>query len=161
MKSNDKQVTNIGPVFEDLKSQEKWVNSFWPYTSKCSAIDDCASDGYSVIAVLVKLTMCSKFLQYILKICKISENSTFCNFSYGWAGFPFQKMVCDIGSGAHYEVSDQMTRLMHVSPGVISPLAESRLRQLQQAFTVGRHVKRYAHIFYVALEILLYTWYGL
>ena len=66
-------------------------------------------------------------------------------------------MVCDIGSGAHYEVSDQMTRLMHVSPGVISPLAESRLRQLQQAFTVGRHVKRYAHIFHIAVEILQYT----
>jgi len=52
----------------------------------------------------------------------------------------YQKMVCDIGTGAPYSTAADMIELMHIPP-VLSPQAEDKMRSLQQAFTVGRHVK--------------------
>ena len=48
--------------------------------------------------------------------------------------------VCDIGTGAPYSTAADMIELMHIPP-VLSPQAENKMRSLQQAFTVGRHVK--------------------
>jgi len=54
---------------------------------------------------------------------------------------PYQ--VCDIGAGAPYATATEMVKLMNL-PAVLSGQAEANMRQLQQAFTVGRHVKNTA-----------------